>query len=339
MLVDRANIHVRSGKGGNGHVGYRREKYVPKGGPNGGDGGNGGSVVLIATNGVDTLLDLAGRHHWHAGNGVPGGPKQRHGANGEDLHVQVPPGTLVHDAVTDDLLADLDEPDKRLVAARGGRGGFGNEHFKSATNQTPDYATDGEPAEERELRLELKLIADVGLVGLPNAGKSTMLAAVSAARPKTADYPFTTLEPHLGIAELPARLAGSPRRLVIADIPGLIEGAHQGHGLGTSFLRHIERTRLLVHLVDFDPAEGSDPVENYRVIRNELSRYSRELAAKPQIVALSKMDLLPSDEDRREAAALIAGAIGEDVTPVSAATGFGVAPLLERCWTAVRGEG
>ena len=280
MLVDRAIIHVRSGKGGDGHVGFRREKFIPKGGPDGGDGGDGGDVVLVATAGVDTLLDFAGRHHWRAADGGPGMTKQQHGSNGADLNVELPPGTLVYDEDAHELLGDLAEPGSRLVVAAGGKGGFGNEHFKSATNQAPRQFTPGGEAEERTLRLELKLVADVGLVGKPNAGKSTLLARISKARPKIADYPFTTLEPNLGIAELP-----NHRRLVFADIPGLIEGARHGVGLGIEFLRHIERTRVLVHLVEIDPADGSDPVANYRVVRDELAGYSNALALRrPAII-------------------------------------------------------
>ncbi len=335
MLVDQATIIVRSGKGGDGVVSFRRAKYVPKGGPDGGDGGDGGSVYLVATPGVDTLLDFAGRHHWLAAEGQPGAGKQCHGANGSDLEVKVPPGTLVYDDETGELIADLDQDALKIKIVQGGRGGFGNEHFKSATNQTPRQHTDGEPYQERSLRLELKLIADIGLVGLPNAGKSTLLSCISKARPKIGDYPFTTLEPNLGIASL-----SGYRRMVVADIPGLIEGAHDGHGLGTQFLRHIERTRLLVHLLEADPPSGPnvDPVENYRVIRNELAGYSHVLADKPQIIALSKIDLLASPEDQQTAIDMIQDAIGCPVVPISAATGQGLDRLLEACWLALQQE-
>jgi GTP-binding protein len=329
MLVDRANIEVRSGKGGDGHVSFRREKYINKGGPNGGDGGDGGDVILIATPGVDTLLDFAGRHHWFAEDGKPGGIKQKHGANGADMVIKLPPGTLVYDANSDELLGDLVEPDQQIVIAKGGRGGFGNEHFKSATNQTPYEFTHGEPAVERLLRLELKLVADVGLVGKPNAGKSTLLSRITKARPKIADYPFTTLEPNLGIAEL----AGF-RRLVVADIPGLIEGAHEGVGLGFEFLRHIERTRVLVHLLEIEPADASDPIANYRAIEAELSGYSETLTAKPRLVAVSKMDLLPP-EDRAAAVELLERELNVKVCPISSATGDGLEALLELCWPIV----
>lgn len=334
MLIDRATIHVQSGKGGNGAVAFRREKYINKGGPSGGDGGNGGDVILVAAEGVDTLLDFAGRHHWFAENGGPGASKQMHGANGEHLEIKLPPGTLVYDDATGELLVDLVALGDRHVIAKGGRGGFGNEHFKSPTNQAPHEATPGEPAVELTLRLELKLVADVGLVGKPNAGKSTLLSRLTAARPKIADYPFTTLEPNLGIAELPGEFGA--RRLVFADIPGLIEGAAGGAGLGHEFLRHVERTRVLVHLLEIDPADESDPVENYRTIQAELADYSPTLASKPQIVAVSKMDLLTGDADHAAAAELIQQAIGKPVAAISSVSGDGMDELLEQCWQVVQ---
>ena len=327
MLIDSATIEVRSGKGGDGAVAFRRAKYIPKGGPAGGDGGSGGSVYMTADPEVNTLLDFAGRHHWRAENGEPGRAKQQHGADGADLTLQVPVGTLVYNDETGELIADLDEAGKTIEAAKGGRGGFGNEHFKSPTNQTPMEFTPGEPAVELRIRLELKLMADVGLVGLPNAGKSTLLSRISRATPKIADYPFTTLEPSLGIAEL-----SGDRRLVVADIPGLIENAHEGAGLGTRFLRHIERTRILVHLVDTVPSDGSDPVANYHTIRRELAGYSQVLAEKPELIVLSKMDALGSEDDRRTAAELIAGELGRPVLTISASSGEGLAALLEACW-------
>src|SRR5439155_23213278 len=254
MFVDEATIHVKAGDGGNGCVSFRPEKYVPKGGPDGGDGGNGGSIVLVADVNKNTLLHFAGRHHWRAAKGEAGMGKKMYGKSGEDLVIQVPPGTLVHDIDHQILIADLDAPEKRVVIAQGGKGGRGNWHFKNSVNQTPRYAEPGTEGQERNLRLELKLIADVGLVGMPNAGKSTLLSVISAARPKIADYPFTTLEPQLGIVELDAE-----RRIVVADIPGLIEGAQHGAGLGHAFLRHIERTKIIVHLLDLYPSDGSDP--------------------------------------------------------------------------------
>ena len=328
MFIDSATIFVRSGKGGDGAVRFRREKYIPKGGPDGGDGGDGGSVVLLASPNIDTLLDFAGRHHWHAQNGEPGSAKQCSGKAGEDLILHLPPGTLVFDAQSHEQIADLDRLGKRIVIAQGGRGGLGNDRFKAALNQTPRQFTPGAPAIEKTLRLDLKLIADVGLIGLPNAGKSTLLSCISKARPKIADYPFTTLEPNLGIAEL------SPdRRIVFADIPGLIEHAHKGQGLGTRFLRHVERTRLLVHLLDIDPSDGSDPAENYRVIRHELSQYSPELAAKPELVVLSKMDLVGGRDDRDTAVQLFGQALDRPVLAISSASRLGLTELLEACWS------
>jgi GTP-binding protein len=326
MLIDHAIIHVRSGKGGDGHVSFARFKYVPKGGPDGGNGGDGGSVFLVADAGVDTLLDFSGRHDWPGHDGEPGQAKQAAGRDGENLDILVAPGTLVFDNDTGELLADLDAVGKRICVAKGGRGGFGNEHFKSPTHQAPRSASAGEPAQERNLRLELKLIADAGIIGKPNAGKSTLLARVSRATPKIAAYPFTTLTPILGIAELTGA-----RRMVLADIPGLIEGAHQGHGLGTQFLRHIERTRLLLHLLEVEPADGSDPIANYHVIRHELASYSPALAAKPELILLSKMDLL-DPAAARAAADRIGQTLGKPLLLISAATGAGLTDALESCW-------
>ncbi len=328
MLVDRARIFVRSGKGGDGCMSFRREKYIPKGGPNGGDGGDGGSVILVGDNSIDTLLSLTHRPHYRAEHGVQGMGSQMHGANGENCIVKVPLGTLVTDENTGELLADISEHEQKVVVARGGKGGWGNEHFKSATNQAPRETTPGEPIEEHILNLELKLIADIGLVGMPNAGKSTLLSAISAARPKVADYPFTTLQPNLGIAELDVN-----RRLIVADIPGLIEGAAEGAGLGHRFLKHIERTGVLLHLVDVMPVDGSDPVSNYNTIRKELERYSPDLASKAEIVVLNKLDLLPSD-DRATIIANIAKELHLDsIITCSAATLEGVRNVLEHCWS------
>ena len=338
MIVDSAQILVKSGKGGDGCASFLRMKYIPKGGPNGGNGGDGGSVVLVADPEVETLLDFAGRHHWTAPSGEPGRGKQQWGAKGEDLLVRLPPGTLVYHAETGELIVDLNEIGKTFVVAEGGRGGFGNEHFKTPTNQAPQEATPGEPAVEVPLRLELKLIADVGLVGKPNAGKSTLLSVVSAAQPKIADYPFTTLVPQLGIAELSGgKAVGTPegygRRLVIADIPGLIEKASDGAGLGSRFLRHIERTRLLVHVIEPEPADGSDPVENYRVIRAELEKHSPTLASKQEIIAASKMDLMGGPEDHEVARQMLEEQLGRPVFTFSAATRQGLTALLEEAWT------
>jgi GTP-binding protein len=333
MLIDQAIIFVRSGKGGGGCVSFRREKYVPKGGPDGGDGGRGGDVVIVGDESLTTLLPLTPRPHYRARNGQPGMGKSMHGADGDDCLVPVPLGTLVFDRDSGELLADITASGQRFVAAAGGRGGRGNEHFKSSTNQTPRQATPGEPCVERVLRLELKLIADVGLIGKPNAGKSTMLRAVSRATPKVAAYPFTTLSPHLGTAALTGE-----RRLVIADIPGLIEGAADGAGLGHDFLRHVERTRVLVHLLDVRPEDESDPAENYQAVRRELFEYSPILAEKPEIIALNKMDLIAADE-RDEAARRIVGRLSlasdERAVLTSGATGLGAGELLEACWRAL----
>jgi len=324
MFVDEANIHVKAGDGGNGCVSFRREKYIPKGGPDGGDGGDGGSVVFESAPDKDTLLDFAGKHHWKARNGQGGMGKKMAGESGADLLIKVPPGTLIFDADHAVLIADLDTVAKKVVIARGGRGGRGNWHFKGPTNQTPRYAEPGTEGQERNLRLELKLIADVGLVGMPNAGKSTLLCSVSAARPKVADYPFTTLDPQLGIVEL-----GLDRRIVVADIPGLIEGAQHGAGLGHNFLRHIERTKVIVHLLDLFPMDGSDPAQNYRTIRRELEAFSPTLANKRELIAANKMDLAVDDDAleklRRELA-------GKEIFPISGVSRQGLEPLLEKLW-------
>ena len=338
MFIDSAEIDVRSGSGGHGAVSFLRMKYVPKGGPNGGNGGDGGSVVLEADADVETLLDFSGRRHWYAKNGESGGGKQQYGAKADDLIVRVPHGTLVYHAETGELLADMDQEGMRYVAAPGGRGGFGNEHFKSATNQAPREFTPGEPGAELPLRLELKLIADVGLVGKPNAGKSTFLSAVSSARPKIADYPFTTLVPQPGIAELTAAANGTPRRIVIADLPGLIKDASEGAGLGLRFLRHVERTRLLLHVLEPESADGSDAAENYRVIRAELEAYSPELAAKPEIIAVSKVDLLGGPEDHAVAKQMMEEQLGRPVVVFSSATRTGLSELLEAAWARLHGS-
>ena len=325
MFIDEVNIVVTGGKGGNGCLSFRRERFIPRGGPDGGDGGDGGSVILVADPQYNTLQHLAGHHHWKAPSGGHGMGKSRHGKNGQDLRVPVPPGTLIRDAEKDLLLRDLAEAGEEVVVAHGGSGGYGNERFKSPTNQAPRQAEPGEDGEQRHLALELKLIADVGLVGLPNAGKSTLLSRFSAARPKVAAYPFTTKHPSLGIVELPGF-----RRFVMADLPGLIRGAHDGAGLGDEFLRHVERTRLLVHVVDVDPL-GRDPAEDYRTIRRELEQYSPILAAKPEILVANKMDLT----DAPTALELFVSASGvapEEVAAVSGATGTGLAELGERIW-------
>jgi GTP-binding protein len=327
MIIDSATIEVRSGKGGDGAATFRREKYVPKGGPNGGDGGKGGSVILQASPQVETLLDFAGKHHWHAENGRPGEPKNRHGRNGADLLIELPVGTQVYDADTGQLLIDLDSPGKQHTIAAGGAGGYGNTRFKGPTNQTPTEATPGEAGLTLNLQLELKLIADVGLVGKPNAGKSTLLSRISRAHPRIADYPFTTLDPQLGIAEL-----SGERRIVVADLPGLIEHAHEGQGLGTRFLRHIERTRLLVHVLEAAPMDGSDPVSNFQAIQQELGQYLPALAEKTQLVALSKMDALSEPNEAQALRQRVATAVGLPVIAISAVTGQGLEDLLSRSW-------
>src|SRR5258706_1591490 len=291
MFVDEAQVPLKAADGGNGCVSFRREKYIPKGGPDGGDGGNGGTIRFVADAAKNTLMDFAGKHHWKAPRGEDGKGKKMAGHNGEDLVIPVPIGTLIYDQDHDMiLLADLNEPGREVTIAKGGRGGLGNWNFRSATNQTPRYAEPGTLGQERNLKLELKLIADVGLVGMPNAGKSTLLSVVSAARPKIAAYPFTTLEPQLGIAVM-----SGDRRIVFADIPGLIEGAHAGAGLGHDFLRHIERTKVIVHILDLYPADESDPADNYKKIRAELEAFSPLLATKQEIIAANKIDLSTDD--------------------------------------------
>jgi GTP-binding protein len=311
-------------------VSFRREKFVPKGGPDGGDGGHGGSVVFVADSSKDTLLDFSGKHHWTAPKGQPGMGKKMAGVGGADLIIPVPAGTLIYDADHDILLADLDEIGKQIVIARGGKGGRGNWHFRSPTNQAPRYAEPGSEGQERNLKLELKLIADIGLVGMPNAGKSTLLRAISAARPKVADYPFTTLDPQLGIVELPGF-----RRMVVADLPGLIEGAQGGAGLGHAFLRHIERTKTIVHLLDMYPMDGSDPLENYRTIRRELEAFSPALAHKREVIAANKMDLAIDDEALNR---LMEGLPEKEIFPISGATHQGLDSLLETLWKIVQEE-
>jgi len=315
---------VKAGDGGSGAVTFRREAGVPRGGPSGGDGGDGGSVVFYARPGLDTLLDFRGRARWVAESGKSGRSKDMAGPAGADLVIQVPPGTLIYDIEKGVLLKDLSRPGMRVVIARGGRGGRGNARFATSTNQTPRFAEPGTPGEERHLRLELKLIADVGLVGLPNAGKSTLLSRLSAAHPKIAAYPFTTLEPSLGIVE-----AGPERRFVMVDLPGLIEGAHRGVGLGDEFLRHVERTRVLVHLVEVRPHARQTPAEAYRTIRGELAAYSPRLAAKPEIVVLTKADLLAGEPDGAALRSEFSREVERPVLAISSATGEGLARLVK----------
>jgi GTPase len=323
MFVDQARIHVIAGKGGAGAISFRREKYVPKGGPDGGDGGRGGSVVLEVNPHVRTLLDCREQPRYRAESGRPGSGNNRTGRDGTDLVVHVPPGTVVKDTVTDEVLADLTTAGERLVAARGGRGGRGNTRFATATHQAPRRADPGEGGEERELMLELRLIADVGLVGLPNAGKSTLLSRITRARPRIAAYPFTTLEPNLGIVAL-----DDERTFVVADLPGLIEGAHLGKGLGLQFLRHVSRTRVLAYLVDVGSADAR---QDLAVLEREVALYSAELAARPRIVVLTKADVLAPEA--RGGAAAAAGL--PEARLVSAHAGHGMAELLEQMWSMV----
>ncbi|HVG34111.1 MAG TPA: GTPase ObgE [Pyrinomonadaceae bacterium] len=291
MFIDRTKIRIQAGHGGNGVTAFRREKFVPRGGPSGGDGGRGGDLWLEADEALNTLLHLRYNPEHKAERGRHGEGSNRSGRDGEELVVRVPVGTQVFDAVTGDLLYDFTHTGERWLAARGGRGGFGNSHFATSTNRAPRYHQEGSPGEERELQLELKLLADVGLVGFPNAGKSTLISTISAAKPKIADYPFTTLEPHLGVVDM-----GDYKTFVVADIPGLIEGAHKGAGLGDRFLRHVERTKLLLHLVDVSSVTGRDPVADYETINRELAAYDANLATRPQIVVATKMDALDEPE-------------------------------------------
>ena len=323
MFVDRVTIEVEAGRGGDGAVSFRREKYVPRGGPDGGDGGDGGSIVLVARHGVDSLSALVHRKHWRGGRGENGGSSNCHGASADDLIIAVPPGTVVYDADHGHVIKDLAAPGEQVIAAHAGKGGKGNTRFKSATNQVPRESTRGGEGERRRLTLELKVIADVGLVGKPNAGKSTLLSRVSRARPAIADYPFTTKTPQLGIVQI-----DMDRSLVMADIPGLIEGAHAGAGLGHEFLRHVERTRVLIHLVEPQPVDGTDPVENYRTIRSELEQYARGLAERPEIVAVSKAELPGAEEVQQR----LAADTGRDVLLFSAVTGQGLDRLLQAAY-------
>jgi len=327
MFIDEAQIQVKAGDGGHGCISFRREKFIPKGGPDGGDGGRGGSVYFQAVENLDTLIDFAGKHHWKAQKGQPGSGNNKHGANGQDLTIKVPPGTLIYDTDLNLLLKDLNEVGLKVCVCRGGKGGRGNKAFATSINQTPRNAEPGKSGQERNIRLELKLIADVGLVGMPNAGKSTLISRCSAARPKIADYPFTTIEPVLGIAEL-----SDFRRFVMADIPGLIEGAHSGAGLGYEFLKHIERTTILAHIIDIMPMDGSDPVENYDAIRHELEQYSKALAQKQEVIVANKTDLDPDgkivEEFRKK--------LNKEIHPISAVTGSGIKELTEFLWQKVK---
>ena len=321
MFVDRVEIFVKAGDGGRGMSSFRREKYVPKGGPDGGDGGDGGSGIIRAAANADNLAPLAHQRHWKAKSGEAGGSSLCHGKNARDLILDVPPGTIIRDRDRGHVLKDLTEIGQQVTVAKGGRGGRGNKYFATATNRAPREYEPGGEGEERWISLELKVIADVGLVGLPNAGKSTLLSRLSRARPEIADYPFTTKYPNLGIVSV-----GGDRTFVMADLPGLIEGAHAGVGLGHEFLRHVERTRVLVHLVEPFPTDGGDPLQNYRTIRRELEQYDPALARKPEFVAVSKSELTGSDEVRDQ----LARELGVEVESISAVTGQGLAKLMAK---------
>jgi GTPase len=341
QFVDQALIRVKAGDGGNGVVAFRREKFVPKGGPSGGDGGDGGSVELVVDEGLSTLLDFRYRKQYQAPSGESGSNKDKYGRGGDDLVLRVPPGTEVNDEVTGERIADLHRHGDRFVLAKGGRGGRGNIHFTTSTDRAPRKAEPGLPGEERAVRLDLKLLADVGLLGFPNVGKSSLIARISAARPKIADYPFTTLVPNLGMV----RLSGE-RSFVVADIPGLIEGAHEGAGLGARFLRHVERTRVLVHLLDATPGLAAEatsgttersPLRDFDTINRELALFDPALAKRPQIVVLNKTDL-PDVEARRRKLATVFARRKLRLVAISAATGDGVPALLEEIWKVLAAE-
>ena len=329
-FVDEALLTVKSGRGGDGCVSFRREKYVPRGGPDGGDGGRGGHVILFAETQVTTLLDIGRSRTYRAPSGEPGRGRNCTGRNGEDRVIPLPVGTIVRMRDTQELVVDLDTPGMTVVIAEGGSGGKGNARFATATHQTPREWEPGGDEIELELSLELKLVADVGLLGLPNAGKSTFLSRVSAAHPRIADYPFTTLAPQLGIVELDA-----DRRIVVADIPGIIEGAHEGVGLGLEFLRHLERTRILLHLLDPHGRDLEGLIHDHKVVREELLQHSSTFLSRPKLTVLNKADLIP-DEDRAALRRDLAAAIGEPVAWISGVSGKGIPPVLERMWEEIR---
>ncbi|MBR6769999.1 MAG: GTPase ObgE [Lachnospiraceae bacterium] len=324
MFADRAKVYVKSGKGGDGHVSFRREKYVPNGGPDGGDGGDGGSIIFEVDEGLNTLTDFRHTRKYCAENGQEGGKKNCRGKNGRDIVIKVPPGTVIKEAVSEKVITDMSGDNKRVLLLKGGKGGNGNQHYATSTMQAPKYAQPGQEAQELELLLELKVIADVGLAGFPNVGKSTFLSRVTNARPKIANYHFTTLNPHLGVVDLE-----DAKGFVIADIPGLIEGASEGVGLGHEFLRHIERTRLLIHIVDAASVEGRDPVADVYAIHKELAAYNEELAARPQVIAANKIDMF--QDGGEEALLRLRNEFepqGIKVFPISAISGKGVRELL-----------
>lgn len=323
-FIDEARIHVKAGDGGRGCISFRREKYVPKGGPDGGDGGKGGHAILLAKEGLGSLIDFRYKRSYKAKSGNHGKGKKQHGKDGEDLIIPVPLGTLVRDDDTDELLKDFTFPGEQLIVAKGGLGGRGNASFTSSTRQAPRFAQKGQEGEERWIKLELKLLADVGIVGLPNSGKSTLISAISAAKPKIANYPFTTLNPCLGVVRY-----SDYQSFVVADIPGLIEGAHQGSGLGTTFLRHIERTRILIHLIDGSNNAFLDPVNAFKVVNNELTLHNPALTDKPQLIAINKMDL-PESRENYPGIKKDFGNLHLKIYPISAATGEGVELLMNQ---------
>lgn len=323
MFADRAKIYVKSGKGGDGHVSFRREKYVPNGGPDGGDGGNGGSVYFVVDEGLNTLTDFRHIRKYCAGNGAEGGKRNCAGKNGEDIVIKVPAGTVIREAESGKVIVDMSGDNRKVLLLKGGRGGSGNQHYATSKMQAPKYAQPGQPAMELELLLELKVIADVGLVGFPNVGKSTLLSSSTNARPKIANYHFTTLNPNLGVVDL-----DDARGFVIADIPGLIEGASEGVGLGHEFLRHIERTKVIVHIVDAASTEGRDPVEDIYAINRELEAYNREIAARPQIIAANKIDMIYGEDDPVARIRAEFEPKGIPVYPISAVSGKGIRELL-----------
>jgi GTP-binding protein len=323
MFLDYAEIEVNAGKGGDGAVTFRREKYVPKGGPSGGNGGDGGSVIIKAYHNLSTLLDFRYKKNYTAGNGEPGGSSLKDGKNGKDIFIKVPVGCIIKNAGTGNIIIDLDKDGKEIIVAKGGKGGKGNSNFATPTNQTPRFAEDGKPGEMQKLILELKLIADVGLVGFPNAGKSTLISKISAAKPKIADYPFTTLEPNLGIVRYK-----DFHSFTVADIPGIIEGAHEGKGLGVKFLKHIERTRILLFLIDIT---SENYQEEYNVLLNELKTYSKKLAAKTKIASLSKADLLEETELKKYKKKKIKNA-DSPLLIFSAVSGYGLNELVDYLW-------
>lgn len=326
MFTDKAKIYIKAGNGGNGSISWRREKYVPAGGPDGGDGGNGGNVVFRVDTGMTTLMDFRYKRKYAAKTGMDGAGKRQKGKSGEDIIINVPQGTLVRDAESNLIIADLSEPDKDVIIARGGNGGWGNSHFATAVRQAPNFAKNGQPGEEREVILELKLLADVGLVGFPNVGKSTLLSMTTKAQPKIANYHFTTLEPNLGVVDL-----GDRRSFVMADIPGIIEGASEGVGLGHEFLRHIERTRILLHVVDVSSIEGRNPIEDFDIINEELSAYDMALEERPQIVVANKTDIIQNEDMYNDFLAEMERR-GLEVYTISAATGKGVNELMMKTY-------